>query len=240
MIRFFAILSVALSIAVSATAEERDIHDYLLDMFRAQVASLTDFDADICGAVGTLELRSTNGVWSCESPTTLDGATINSMTEAMMDTLSMSDGDVDQANAQHVHAELLFVYSGTLDADDECLYPQFNNLSNVLTVVCSNVAMPVIAPKAFYVTEIAVAVEIASTAGYGCIVQPTVDDIDAGTPLTMSTDMAASTSERQTTGFAVAEDAELKIQVLDGAGALVCDAGTNPRLAVSVFGYWTN
>lgn len=61
----------ALLLATTAQAEERDIRQSLLDMFRAQVADLTDFDDELCGLIGTYYLLSTDGVWSCTTDVTV-------------------------------------------------------------------------------------------------------------------------------------------------------------------------
>lgn len=61
------LLIAVLLLAQPAGAEERDVHDYLLDMFRAQIAELSDFDDELCPG-GTWVLTSTDGVWTCEPP----------------------------------------------------------------------------------------------------------------------------------------------------------------------------
>ena len=48
-----------------------------------------------------------------------------------------------------------------------------------------------------------------------------------------------TTSVARIQSFSVAEGEVLAIQMLDGVDALLCDVGTNPRMYVEVFGYYT-
>jgi hypothetical protein len=68
------LLTILLSFAFAvpsfgAATGERDIQEVLLDMFRGQIAELTDFDDELCDDTGTEMLVSTLGVWSCEDAT---------------------------------------------------------------------------------------------------------------------------------------------------------------------------
>jgi hypothetical protein len=158
---------------------------------------------------------------------------------ADFDTLFDNDGTVDLGDTMHRHEIVLQRFAGTVNLDDECLFPGgFNNI-NVVTAGCTNIAYDWYAPKDFTVTEIVSGIVIAGDAGYGCIVQPLVDDVTAGTAQTIATSAAAGTVTRTTQSFSVAEGEVLAIQVLDGVDALLCDIGTDPRLYVEVFGYYT-
>ena len=229
--KFVITLILAVFIASPAYAEERDVHDYLLDMFRAQVAALTDFDDELC-PTGAQSLLSTNGVWAC----------ITSLTEAMMGTLSLSDGDVDVADAQHVHTEQLYVFNGTVDLDDECL----NTVSGSASAATVSAACNTFAYLTFYyvhkgavITSLVSEVLVAGTSGYGCEAQIRVNNADVGTAQVIATDAVAGTVTSTSQAVTLAANDDLELQMVDGAGALLCDAGTNPRFVVTLYGYWT-
>jgi hypothetical protein len=66
--RFLITLILAIFTAFPAFSEERDVHDYLLNLFMADVSQLSDFDPELCTETGTYILLSTDGVWSCADP----------------------------------------------------------------------------------------------------------------------------------------------------------------------------
>jgi hypothetical protein len=143
------------------------------------------------------------------------------------------------ADAQHTHVEPIAEYTGALDTDDECLLPISNGIVSHTTNICSHTSSFWYAPKDFTITELVSSIRVASNAGYGCILQITMDDVDSGTAQVIATSAAAGTVTRTVQDIDVAEGVALKIQALDGADALICDAGTNPRFQVNIYGYYT-
>jgi hypothetical protein len=140
---------------------------------------------------------------------------------------------------------VLVTFNGTLDADDECLYVEGLDETTgaaVATVACDNVLLNQFSvPAAFEVTKIVTTVVVAGDAGYGCIVNADVDGTNAGVAQTLATDAAAQsvTSTPQLSSLTLAAGDLLGIQVLDGAGALVCAGTIDPSFQVSVFGRFT-
>ena len=224
-------LALQATFVAPAYAEARDVHDYLLDMFRAQIAELTDFDDELCPA-GVYSLLSTSGVWSCAV----------SMTQAMMGTLSLSDGDVDVADAQHVHTERLFVFEGTVNLDDECLNTTAGATSAAIQSAACNTwdyLTPYFVHKGAVITSLVSEVLVAGTAGYGCEAQIRVNDAPVGTAQVIATDAVSGTVTTTAQAVTLAANDALELQITDGADALLCDAGTDPRFVVTLYGYWT-
>jgi hypothetical protein len=152
----------------------------------------------------------------------------------------------DGNNDLHVTGRVIFPgsdvqiqqFSGRVDTDDDCLFPSDYH-AHTNTVVCATTTTVWYAPKDFTVTETISEVITTGTAGYGCIIQVTLDSVDAGAPHTIATSAAAGTITRTAQNFTVAEGDKLNVQVLDGLDALLCDAGTDPRLRMQIFGYYT-
>jgi len=143
--------------------------------------------------------------------------------------------------AAPLNPTILVQFVGEVDADDDCLWPLGTSITPFSATSLCNVALnKFVIPKGAIVTGFAVQILAAGGSGSGCIVSLLNNTTPVGVPMTLPTDVGAGVLRFEEQPNVVFGLENMRIQVLDGEGALVCRATLSaPEMLVSVFGFWT-